>query len=166
MVTHDELGSQRLGEFRFRPMSQDDADEIAAWRYPREYSFYDPTSDPEDLAELLDPQVRASEYVAVSCREAELIGFFQYKRPHGASLDIGLGLHPSWTGQGLGRRFLEAGLDYARRNFAPREFTLSVVAFNRRAITVYERAGFETVRSFNHRTNGRDWEFIEMRRPA
>lgn len=147
-------------------MSQADAEEIAAWRYPGEYSFYDVTSDPEDRAELLDPQVRAGEYVAVSCTDGELIGFFQYKHPRGARLEIGLGLRPRWTGQGLGGRFLEAGLDYARRNFAPQEFTLSVVGFNRRAITVYERAGFETVRRFNHRTNGRDWEFVEMRRPA
>jgi hypothetical protein len=31
---------------------------------------------------------------------------------------------------------LEARLEYARRRFAPKEFTLSVASFNRRAITV------------------------------
>jgi Acetyltransferases, including N-acetylases of ribosomal proteins len=166
MTTRDESGGHWPGEFRFRPMTQADAEEIASWRYPGEYSFYNWTSDPGDLAELLDPHARSDEYVAVSCEERTLIGFFQYKHPHGTRLEIGLGLHPSWTGQGLGESFLEAGLDYARRSFAPEEFTVSVVGFNRRAIIVYERAGFETVRSFNHRTNGRDWEFIEMRRPA
>jgi ribosomal-protein-alanine N-acetyltransferase len=84
----------------------------------------------------------------------------------GASLEIGLGLHPGWTGHGLGASFLDAGLEYARRRYGPEEFVLSVASFNRRAITVYERAGFETVRSFNQRANGRDWEFVEMRRPA
>jgi hypothetical protein len=31
---------------------------------------------------------------------------------------------------------------------------------------VYERAGFTAVRVFMHSTNGGDWEFVEMRRPA
>ena len=110
-------------EFCFRSMTAADTQSIAAWKYTDEYSFYDLTSDPYDLAELLDPVARADEYVAVDSSEG-LIGFFQYKRPHGTSLAIGLGLHPSWTGRGLGRRFLEAGLDYGRRRFAPEQFTL------------------------------------------
>jgi len=162
----DSGGSEGPAEFRFRSMSQADAEAIAAWRYPDEYSFYDWTSDADDLAELLDPRERAGEYVAVDSEGGTLIGFYQYKRPHGTCIEIGLGLHPAWTGRGFGRSFLEAGLDYARRRFAPERFTLSVARFNRRAITVYERAGFVTVRLFNHRTNGREWEFIEMRRPA
>jgi [ribosomal protein S18]-alanine N-acetyltransferase len=165
VTTGDASGGNEPVEFCFGPMSQADAEAIAAWRYPGEYSFYDRT-DPDDLAELLDPLARADQYFAIDTKVGSLIGFFQYKRPHGSSLDIGLGLHPSWTGQGLGESFLQAGLDYARRRFAPEQFTLSVVSFNRRAITVYERAGFDKVRVFNHRTNGRDWEFIEMRRPA
>ena len=165
MSTDDVTDSAEPIAFLFRPMSQADANAIAAWRYPDEYAFYDLTSDPEDLAELLDPQTRAGEYVAVDA-DGALIGFFQFKRIDHTSLDIGLGLHPAWTGRGLGRRFLEAGLGYARRRFEPGQFTLSVASFNRRAITVYERAGFVTTRVFNHRTSGREWEFIAMRRPA
>jgi ribosomal-protein-alanine N-acetyltransferase len=147
-------------------MSQADAEAIAGWRYPDEYSFYNWTSDPADLAELLDPLARGDDYIAVESQEGSLIGFFQYKRPRSANLEIGLGLHPSWTGQGLGTSFVEAGLEFARHRFAPAQFTLKVASFNRRAITVYERAGFATVRVFKHWTNGREWEFIEMRRPA
>jgi [ribosomal protein S18]-alanine N-acetyltransferase len=154
------------GEFRFRTINEADAQVIAAWMYPDEYSFYDFMSDPDDLAELLDPIARADEYFAVDNSEGALIGFFQYKRPHGTSIGIGLGLHPDWTGRGFGRRFLEAGLDYGRRSFSPEQYTLSVATFNQRAITVYERAGFAIVRTFNHRTCGREWEFVEMQRPA
>lgn len=32
-----------------------DAEAIAAWRYPDDYSFYDADADADDLAELLDP---------------------------------------------------------------------------------------------------------------
>jgi [ribosomal protein S18]-alanine N-acetyltransferase len=159
-------GEEPVAAFRFRLMSQADAKAIARWHYPAPFSFYDWTSDPDDFAELLDPTARGDDYVAVEDESGSLIGFFHYKRPHGARLEIGLGLHPEWTGQGLGKSFLEAGLEYARRRFAPKEFTLSVASFNRRAITVYERAGFARVRVFTHWTNGGEWEFIEMRRSA
>jgi ribosomal-protein-alanine N-acetyltransferase len=155
-----------VGEFLFRPMSQADADEVAAWHYPDEYAFYDWTADPDDLAELLDPLARADEYFAVSTEQVRLIGFFHCRRPHAAELEIGLGLHPAWTGRGLGRAFLEAGLEFARRRFAPVRFRLSVASFNRRAITVYERAGFNAVREYMHHTNGGDWLFVEMARDS
>jgi ribosomal-protein-alanine N-acetyltransferase len=153
-------------EFRFRLLRQADADAIARWHYPEPFSFYDWTSDADDLAELLDPAARGDDYVAVEDEAGILIGFFHYKRPHGARLEIGLGLHPEWTGQGLGQSFVESGLEYARRHFAPEQFALSVATFNRRAITVYERAGFAPVRVFTHWTNGGEWEFVEMRRSA
>ena len=160
-------GRRAMVAFRFRPMSQADAEVIAHWHYPDPFSFYDWTSeDPHDLAEFLDPTARGDDYVAVEEEAGSLIGWFHFKRPHGPRLEIGLGLHPEWTGQGLGKRFLEAGLEYARCRFAPKHFTLSVASFNRRAIIVYERAGFAPVRVYTHWTNGGEWEFIEMRRPA
>jgi ribosomal-protein-alanine N-acetyltransferase len=50
--------------------------------------------------------------------------------------------------------------------FRLEQFSLSVATFNRRAITVYERAGFAPVRVYMHSTNGGEWEFVEMRRSA
>jgi ribosomal-protein-alanine N-acetyltransferase len=145
-------------------MTQADAEALATWHYPEPYSFYDWTADPDDLAELLDPRARGDDYVSVEDEAGNLIGYFHYKGPDGPRLEIGLGLHPDWTGRGLGTSFLEAGLDYGRRRYAPDEFTLSVASFNRRAITVYERVGFAPVRVFTHQTNGGEWEFVEMRR--
>jgi ribosomal-protein-alanine N-acetyltransferase len=152
--------------FRFRFMSQVDAEAIAGWHYPEPFSFYDWAADPNDLAELLDPKARGDGYFAVDDEDGNLIGFFHFKTPHGPRLEIGLGLHPERTGQGLGKSFVEAGLDFGRERFAPREFTLSVASFNRRAISVYERVGFSAVRVFSHSTNGAEWEFIEMERPG
>ncbi|MGF2715207.1 GNAT family N-acetyltransferase, partial [Bacillus cereus] len=40
--------------------------------------------------------------------------------------------------------------------------TLSVAAFNERAIKVYKKAGFEAVGTFIQKTNGSCFEFLKM----
>jgi ribosomal-protein-alanine N-acetyltransferase len=166
VIIDGEMTVRKPAQFEFRPMRQGDAEDIASWQYPDEYSFYNWTSDPADLAELLDPEARANQYFAATDSSGSVVGFFQYKPSHEGRLEIGLGLHPAWTGRGFGLPFLKSGLDFARRCFAPQTFTLSVASFNRRAITVYERAGFTVARTYMHWTNGAEWEFTEMTRPA
>jgi len=61
--------------FRFRSMSQADAEAIARWHYPAPFSFYDWTSDADDLAELLDPKARGDDYVSVEDEDGTLIGW-------------------------------------------------------------------------------------------
>ena len=139
-------------------MTEADAKAVAGWRYPGEYAFYDWPNDPDDLAELLDPAEWGRRYFAADA-EGALAGFFVFK-PHEGGTEIGLGLRPDLTGRGLGARFLEAGLRFA----AAERYTLSVAAFNQRAITVYERAGFVVTERFLHRTNGADHEFVRMQR--
>jgi ribosomal-protein-alanine N-acetyltransferase len=167
VATPGERGSEEAqAAFHFKPLSQANAAAIALWHYPEPFSFYDWAEDPDDLAELLDPALRGDAYFAVEDGADDLIGFFSFKRRDARTLQIGLGLHPERTGQGLGGAFLRAGLDYGRSRFEPAQFVLSVATFNRRAIAVYERAGFIAVRVFMHSTNGGEWEFVEMRRSA
>ncbi len=150
--------------FMFSQLSQEDAEAIAEWRYPEPYSFYDWSADVDDLRELLDPALRGEAYWAVRDGD-ELVGHFSFK-PNEGTVEIGLGLRPDLTGRGLGAAFLAAGLDFARERFAPERFTLAVAAFNERAVTVYERAGFVPDRVYMHATNGGEWEFLEMSRRA
>ena len=166
-MTTGEQESEEAGvAFSFEPLNQARAEEIALWHYPEPFSFYDWAEDPADLAELLDPALRGDAYFAVHDRDNHLVGYFSFRRRDRRVLEIGLGLRPERTGQGLGSAFLQAGLDYARSRFDPTEFVLSVATFNERAITVYRRAGFAAVRVFMHSTNDGDWEFVEMRRRA
>jgi len=148
--------------FHFRPMTQADAEEIANWHYPEPFGFYDFAADEDDLKELLDPELRRDQYVSVEDGCGDLTGFFQFKRNSADAVEIGLGLRPDLTGRGLGGRFLEAGLREARSRYGSTRIVLSVASFNRRAITVYERAGFAPVRVYTHPTNGGEWEFLEM----
>ena len=151
--------------FTFSQLSQEEAQALAEWHYPEPYSFYDWTADADDLRELLDPALRGEAYWAVRDDEEELVGYFSLK-PNGAAVEIGLGLRPDLTGQGLGADFLAAGLEFARERFSPERFTLAVATFNERAIKVYERAGFTRDRVYLHQTAGAEWEFLEMSKTA
>jgi ribosomal-protein-alanine N-acetyltransferase len=118
------------------------------------------------LRELLEPSRRGEAYWAVKDDAGELVGHFSFKPKDERTVEIGLGMRPDLTGRGLGATFLAAGLDFARVQFAPERFVLAVATFNERAIKVYERAGFAPVRAYMHATAGREWEFLEMARPA
>jgi [ribosomal protein S18]-alanine N-acetyltransferase len=146
-------------------LTQEEAEAIAEWHYPDPYSFYDWSADPDDLRELLDPALRGDAYWAVRDDEGELVGHFSFK-PKEDAVEIGLGLRPDLTGRGLGAAFLASGLEFGRTRFTPDRFTLAVATFNERAINVYERAGFGRDRVYMHSTNGGEWEFLEMSRPA
>ncbi len=152
-------------QFSFKPLTESDAQAIANWHYDGEYVFYDMDQDPEDLADLLDPENWKDKYCGVFNEDDELIGFFCFEQ-EGEALEIGLGLRPDCTGRGWGLAFFEAGLAYAKQRFAPAVFRLSVAAFNRRAIRVYEKAGFKPDGVFINTTNGGQYEFLGMIREA
>jgi [ribosomal protein S18]-alanine N-acetyltransferase len=154
-----------MSSYVFRPMSEEEAREIAAWRYEAPYDFYDTVNDRDDLAELLDPQRREGAYFSAFDGRSVLVGFFQLEKK-GRSVEVGLGLRPDLTGKGRGLEFLLAGLEFARRRFEPDDFRLTVATFNERAIRVYERAGFRRVKVFIHHTNGGEHPFLLMTREA
>ena len=145
-----------------RQMHEAEAQQIAAWRYEGPYAFYDADADAGDLALLLNAEHREGRYFSAFA-EDELVGFFGFGRD-GGDVVVGLGLRPDLTGRGLGLGFLEAGLDFARERFEPSGFRLAVATFNKRAIRVYERAGFVRLRTYDHETNGGVYRFLEMAR--
>jgi len=153
-----------LGKLDLAPLTQQEAQVIADWRYEPPYDFYD--ADHRDLAELLDPDRRGERYFAVRDDRDALVGYFGFGPDVAGVVGIGVGLRPDLTGRGLGRSVLEEGLAYARARFRPRRFRLSVAEFNTRAITVYERVGFVRTRSYRHELNGREFTFVELEREA
>jgi ribosomal-protein-alanine N-acetyltransferase len=150
-----------MGRFAIRAMTADDAAAMAAWRYPEPYDFYDWARDADDLQDLLNPAGWGTKYFAADDEDGRLAGFFGFVVA-GEVVEIGLGLRPDLTGRGLGGSYLAAGLEYAAANFPGRSCALAVAAFNRRAIAVYERAGFREVRRYQHFTNGALHEFVWM----
>jgi [ribosomal protein S18]-alanine N-acetyltransferase len=152
--------------YAVRPLTAADARQIADWRYPAPYEFYDTAADPDDLAELLDverwsPDSHFGGWIG-SPPDDQLGGFYTFERPQAGVIEIGLGMRPDLTGRGHGETFIRDGLAFAQRAFDPQRFTLAVAAFNERAITVYRRIGFaDTGRHVRH-LMGRDYAFLTM----
>lgn len=70
-------------------------------------------------------------------------------------LDIGLGLNSYFCGKGLGRDFLELGLEFAKHKFNVKDFRLTVAQFNQRAIKVYKNIGFANVTTTHLRSHNK-----------
>jgi [ribosomal protein S18]-alanine N-acetyltransferase len=148
--------------YRFKKMTQKEAEDIAyGWHYDGDYVFYDMESDEEDLAEFLDPASRG-ETVFTVLKEDSVTGFFSVSKPEEGICDIGLGMRPELTGNGMGSDFLKAGLSFVINEFKPDKITLSVATFNQRAIRVYKKNGFTAIGTFMQDTNGGTYEFLRM----
>ncbi|WP_371068448.1 GNAT family N-acetyltransferase [Sediminibacillus sp. JSM 1682029] len=133
---------------RIDTLNEESAREISAWKYEKPYDLYSHDESPALINELLN-----GAYYGAKVNES-LIGYFCYGEsahvPAGKkegfyeekALDIGLGLRPDLTGKGLGASFLTRGMDFGIKTFRPSKLRLTVAAFNQRAVTVYQRAGF------------------------
>ncbi|MCL4831743.1 MAG: GNAT family N-acetyltransferase [Caldilineaceae bacterium] len=146
-------------------MSGEDAAQIARWRYPVPYDFYD--SSPTDAtAELLaataayyaDP---VHNYFAVDDGTGLFVGFgcfgieaqvLGYDYTQADALDIGLGMRPDRTGRGEGHAFLAAILSHARALHRPTLLRATIATFNQRSARTFLRAGFLPIAAFRSQT--------------
>jgi len=140
-------------KFSTNEMTEKLAREILTWRYEAPYDFYNQYANEEDLAELLN-----GSYQVIADSNGQIIGFYctgqsaQVPKGHDFNvyqvpfLDFGLGLKPELTGQGLGQAFL----DFILQQLDEEPLRLTVATFNKRAIRLYERFGFEQVACFSN----------------
>jgi ribosomal-protein-alanine N-acetyltransferase len=141
-------------ELSIGPMTPAAARDASRWHYEAPYSIYDST--PETYELFLDPRHR---YYALRDTAGELVGFCcfgadarvpggRYRVEEREILDIGVGMRPERTGQGLGRPFLAAILDFARERFAPLVFRATIAEFNQRSARTFAGLGFAPVQRF------------------
>ena len=139
---------------KIEPMTPDDFADRGTWQYEPEYAFYDEVDEPA----VLNPE----RFFAARDDDGALVGFYYFEE-QADTLVYGLGLRPELTGRGLGLDFFRAGLEFGRERYRPARIVLSVAAFNRRAVKVYERAGFrETGRHVRTFARFGEVEFVEM----
>ncbi len=157
--------------FTFHKMDARSAREIATWQYDPPYDRYsfDPARLEENVAELLTPDYH---YYTVWNEQGELIGYRCFgedaRVPGGDysadALDMGGGLRPNLTGQGLGASFMEAAFAFATEHFEPAAFRTTVAAFNERALRVCVKVGYREVQRFISKSTGQP--FVILMREA
>ena len=141
--------------FLFRPLDENSATTILAWKYAPPYDIYNLISpEPADtLHYLLDPQ---NAFYGMYDQQDRLEAFCSFG-PDGQvfggdyttpALDIGLGVRPDLTGQGHGPDYVNAVIDFANSTYAPQRLRVTIAAFNNRALRVWEKAGFQRMQKF------------------
>lgn len=161
-------------QFLVGPIDKEAAREVAGWVYEAPYAAYNcPAGEADDFVRgILEP---GNHYYAVRDGAGALVGYCCFgpdarvpggdyaqsadpaERPRISDdvfLDVGLGLRPDLTGRGLGAAFLEAIAAFAARQLGHRRLRVTVAVWNRRAIRLYEKAGFRASHVFTRETPG------------
>ena len=130
-------------------MTKEAATQIASWQYEPPYHFYNGDGSQELMDEMLD-----GSYKVVRDGE-EIFGFYCTGQsalvPFGhtvnayreACIDIGLGMNPSFTGQGNGKLFCRFVIEEVEQENPGMPLRLTVATFNKRAIHLYGKLGFQ-----------------------
>jgi [ribosomal protein S18]-alanine N-acetyltransferase len=138
----------------FLPLSMDDAQAIASWRYLEEYSVYDisPEKAQSSIQYMLDP---LSGYFA-AYRLGELIGLCSIgidgQVPNGvyddSAIDIGAGMRPDLTGKHQGANFLRAVVTFVQSRKGSAVLRATIASWNTRALRAAAAVGFVEHGSF------------------
>ena len=124
--------------YTVRPLTPDDGEAIAGWRYPGPWATYDLTEGVADEG-----------FWAVVDEGGTLIGFLTLGREarvpgldeDAALLDVGVGMRPDLVGHGLGEQFGTAVLAHAAGTGAHR-LRAVVQDWNQRSLALCRRLGF------------------------
>ncbi|SES18330.1 Ribosomal protein S18 acetylase RimI [Gracilibacillus ureilyticus] len=148
-----------------KEMDEKSAREILSWRYEQPYDLYNNEATEESLNELLD-----GSYKVVILHDGTVFGFFctgkmaQVPAGHNFGayndncVDVDLGMNPDYTGKGNGYTFCSFIIEFVARIFPNIPVRLTVATFNKRAIHLYEKLGFEKKNQFSNGST----EFITM----
>jgi ribosomal-protein-alanine N-acetyltransferase len=133
-----------------------------SWQYDPPYDFYN--HDPAQLEDLvynsfLNPDYH---YFEVLDEHGSLIAFRCFgedaRVPGGDysadALDMGGGLRPDLTGQGLGPQIIRAAMDFAMVEFSPQAFRTTIAEFNLRAQRACQKVGYVLAQRFVAQHNG------------
>ncbi|WP_238361225.1 GNAT family N-acetyltransferase [Iningainema tapete] len=143
-------------------MNSQSADEILSWRYDEPYDFYnpDPAEIEESVQQFLNPQ---NAYYTITNAHGDLVAYCCYgadAQVRGGdysadALDVGLGIRPNLTRRGLSIRVVDAVLKYGKSTFAPTLFRVTVAEFNKQALRICEKVGFQPIQTFQRNLDGK-----------
>lgn len=139
----------------FQVLNRQQARSILNWCYVAPYDYYnfDARSFQKNLRYLLDPK---NAFFSILNSDGELEGFCSFGsdaqvsggRYADEALDIGMGIRPDLTGQGLGKHYALSTAQYGARHFKAKQLRVTIAAFNQRAQRVWKQIGFKQVEGF------------------
>ena len=137
-----------------RPMTHADAPHLVRWANDPDYSWFQwgrkPGRFPDEAAarNWMDVIAEHRGFMFVIEYEGRPIGQTNYRdvQPKGKSAEVGIGIgEPGLWGKGLGREALGLLVRHLVDDLGLHRIYLSVLAYNDRAISSYQAAGFEVV---------------------
>ncbi len=154
-----------------QPLTADQIRDFLTWQYEGPYAMYNMAAEEpqEALAFFTDP---ANGYFAIVQGEGELLGFCNFgadaRVPGGSygteALDVGMGMRPALTGQGMGAKYASAVFAFAARQYPELPLRVTIAAFNKRAQRLCEKVGFRICDQFQRPQDGKAF-VIMTRRP-
>ncbi len=142
-------------------MDEDSARIILSWHYDESLTFYNHNlSQIEDtVQEFLNPE---NAYYSIFNNRNQLVAYCCFgtdARVKGGNydveaLDIGFGMHPNLTRRGITLRIINAVFDFAENNFSKNLFRVTVAEFNKQALRICKKAGFQQIKKFQRKQDG------------
>jgi RimJ/RimL family protein N-acetyltransferase len=144
-----------------------DAQSVARWRHPGKWSVYDQRDG--------DGMTAAAGYRAViAADDGRLIGFYCVGcealvpgvEPDDEVVDFGVGMSPTFVGNGRGNAFLQAVLDDLGRQQQAKPVRALIQAWNVRSLSLARRFGFLEVGTHRCVQGGKEIDYTVVVRPA
>lgn len=155
--------SESWGPMKVGPLTETDARNICAWRYPAPYDVYD-YADWETVVrcgwDLGIPEKRSAEYITLRTQNG-LVAFGRLTCAQQYVL-LGIGLRPDFCGLGVGPVVMETLIQLAKNRYPNLTLALEVRTFNSRAIRCYEKCGFRRVKQYVRNTLSGEDSFYFM----
>jgi [ribosomal protein S18]-alanine N-acetyltransferase len=150
-----------------RPFTPEEAREVAGWAYPPPFDLYD--SDPGNAELFVDRDPDGSGYYPADDDDGRVVAFavvgaearVRGQEPADGVMDVGMGVRPDATSDGLGTALVGQVLELAR-DLGATSARAAVAVFNERSLALCRSAGFRPVRDFEG-PGGRT--FRELARP-
>jgi|LGVF01.2.fsa_nt_gb RimJ/RimL family protein N-acetyltransferase len=130
--------------YHFELINEEYFDYIVQWKYEEEFACYDMEDRLTTINQLFD-QDGYDFFVGLNEFD-EIIGYMEcfFKDD---ILEVGHGLNPEIVGQGLSYDFVSNSIEYAIEyyDYTGETVRILVEPFNKRALKVYSRVGFNVV---------------------
>lgn len=129
--------------------SENDAKDICQWKYEGDYAVYNYPSWDECINMKLaftNEKTRQEQYYKV-LKAGEKLGYFRLEEKDNA-IELSVGIVPDKCGFGNGDMLINLALAKISELYSGTRIMLTVRPFNRRAIRVYEKAGFKIVKEY------------------